>query len=341
MLALQLQAVQKLAAASLPVPDPAPDEVRVQTRLTTLCISDLNDLAYNPFGIALPRVLGHEGAGVIAAVGSDVRGFEADDRVAVHPVIPCRRCDNCRRGLGHLCSNLGHLGLDRDGTFAEFFCIRADRVRKLPGNVPWKCATLLEPVAVSLEALERSRLRAGETALVVGDGPFGVLIARLALQRNPQRLTWVGRHDFRLSHVPEAIRINQKQVDDVPSAVAAANKGLGVDVALMAAGTPTALSLCLDSLRARGRLVFFSAMEKPVLVDLFRLHTQELELIGACNDQDLIDAALEQLSNSALRLDELVTHQLPFEQWSRAFDLARSGKDQALKVALSFCGGTA
>ena len=177
MLALQLQGLERLAAIDLPVPDPKPDEVRVQTRLATLCTSDLNDLAYNPFGIALPRVLGHEGAGVIAAVGSEVHDLRTHDRVAVHPVIPCRGCDNCRRGLNHLCSNLGHLGLDRDGTFAEFFCVRADRVRKLPDDVSWKRAALLEPVAVSLEALERSRLRTGETALIVGDGPFGVLIA--------------------------------------------------------------------------------------------------------------------------------------------------------------------
>jgi threonine dehydrogenase-like Zn-dependent dehydrogenase len=134
MRALQLQAIDRLVEVELSVPEPKPDEVLVRTVATTICTSELNDIAHNPFGIALPRVMGHEGAGVVAAVGESVSQFRVGDRVAAHPVIPCRTCENCRRGLGHLCSNLGHLGLDRDGTFAEFFCIRADRARRLPAG---------------------------------------------------------------------------------------------------------------------------------------------------------------------------------------------------------------
>src|SRR5215831_17528633 len=114
MRALQLQAIGKLSEVRLPVPRPKPEEVLIQTVAATICTSDLKDLAYNPFGIALPRVLGHEGAGVVAAFGDQVHSLKAGERVTAHPVIPCLACDNCRRGLGHLCSNVGHLGLDRD-----------------------------------------------------------------------------------------------------------------------------------------------------------------------------------------------------------------------------------
>ncbi len=153
MRALQLQAIDRLVEVELPVPEPKADEVLVRTVATTICTSDLNDIAHNPFGIALPRVMGHEGAGVVAALGEGVSQFHVGDRVAAHPVIPCRTCENCRRGLGHLCSHLGHLGLDRDGTFAEFFCIRADRARRIPPAVEFAAAALLEPVAVCLEAV--------------------------------------------------------------------------------------------------------------------------------------------------------------------------------------------
>jgi threonine dehydrogenase-like Zn-dependent dehydrogenase len=336
MRALQLQGVDRLAEVQLPVPQPQPDEVLVRTVATTICTSDLNDIAHNPFNIALPRVMGHEGAGVIVDFGAEVKALRRGDRVAAHPVIPCRDCENCRSGLGHLCSQMGHLGLDRNGTFAEFFCIRADRVRRLPAGVDFRFASLLEPVAVCLEALQRGRLQAGETLLVVGDGPFGLLIARLASRCNPSKVIVAGRHEFRLRHVPQAVAINEKSAPDVPGTVRKANGGRGVDVAVMAAGSPSAMELALASLRARGRLVVFSAVQGAPSVDWFRLHTQELEIVGACNDEDFIDSAMERLADPVLGLNSLVTHQLPFADWPRAFDLARNGKDEALKVALRF-----
>ncbi len=336
MRALQLQAVGRLVEVGCPVPKTRPDEVLVRTVATTICTSDLNDIAHNPFGIALPRVMGHEGAGIVAQVGSEVDAFRVGDRVTAHPVIPCRACENCRRGLGHLCSNLGHLGLDRDGTFAEFFALRADRVRRLPPGVDFRCASLLEPVAVCLEAIARGRLGAGETALVIGDGPFGVLIARLARERQPRRVILVGHHEFRLQQASGAVAINERQAPDVPRAVRQTNDGQGADVVILATGSPAAFELALASVRARGRVVVFSALHHPPAVDWFRLHTQELEILGACNDRDLIEPALVCLGDPALGLESLVTHRLPFAEWPRAFELARQGKDEALKIALVF-----
>jgi threonine dehydrogenase-like Zn-dependent dehydrogenase len=336
MRALQLQAIDRLVEVELPVPEPKADEVLVRTVATTICTSDLNDIAHNPFGIALPRVMGHEGAGVVAALGEGVSQFHVGDRVAAHPVIPCRTCENCRRGLGHLCSHLGHLGLDRDGTFAEFFSIRADRARRIPPAVEFAAAALLEPVAVCLEAVQRGRIQPGETVLIAGDGPFGVLIARLASRCEPSTVIVVGRHDFRLRQVPTAIAIHDKRTPDVLQAIREANDGRGVDVAVLATSSPSALELSVAALRARGRLVVFSAVQGAPSVDWFRLHTQELEILGACNDEDMMDAALERLTDEELRLSSLVTHRLPFAEWPRAFELARRGKDEALKVALMF-----
>jgi threonine dehydrogenase-like Zn-dependent dehydrogenase len=336
MRALQFQGIDRLVQVRVPVPEPKPDEVLIRTVRTTICTSDLNDIAHNPFGIRPPRVLGHEGAGLIAKAGSEAPSFNIGDRVAAHPVIPCRQCENCRRGLGHLCSDMGHLGLDRDGTFAEFFCMRADRVRRLPANVGFHFATLLEPLAVCLEAVQRGRVSDGDSVLVAGDGPFGLLIARLALRAGARPVIVVGRHEFRLLQVPEAVVINERTTPDVQNAIFKAAGRNGVDVAVMAVGSASALELSLASLRARGRAVVFSAVNGAPSVDWFRLHTQELEIMGACNDQDQIDAAVNLLADPALRLPSMVTHCVPFEQWSRAFDLARNGKDEALKVAITF-----
>lgn len=336
MRALQLREVGLLEEVELPVPSPKPDEVLIRTVATTICTSDLADISHNPFGTVLPRVLGHEGAGLVVGVGEGVAGLKVGDRVAAHPVIPCEKCESCQRGLGHLCDQMGHLGVDREGTFAEYFAIPARRVRRLPEGVDTAVGALVEPVAVCLEAVRRARVSAGETVLVVGDGPFGIIISRLLLRLEPARLVLVGRHDFRLGQVPEATRINEREVGDVTEAVCDAAGGRGVDAAILAAASAEGVGLCLRSLRARGRLVLFSGIPAPVAVDLFRVHVKELEILGACNDQGYLDEALCCLSDQDLGLGSLITHRLPFSDWRQAFDLAARGKDEALKVAMVF-----
>ena len=334
--ALQLREVGHLDEVELPVPAPKPDEVLIRTVATTICTSDLNDLRENPFNTPLPIVLGHEGAGRVAAVGTEVKDFQRGDRVTAHPVIPCGQCASCREGLAHLCEQMGHLALDRNGTFAEYFAIPAWRVRHVPDGLDLATAALMEPVAVCLEALARARVTAGDTVLIVGDGPFGIIIARLALRHHPRQVILVGRHDFRLAQVPEAVCIHEKRTPDPLGAIRAAAGEHGVQAAILAVGTAAAVDLCLQSLRPRGRLAIFSAVLQPAPVDLVRVHVKELELLGSCNDDNYLDIALAYLADPELHMERLVTHRVPFADWERAFALASHGKDEAIKVALTF-----
>ena len=320
---LQMRKLGELALTALPMPTPGPRDVLIRTLAATICTSDLHDLARNPFGIGLPRVLGHEAAGVLVACGAQVREFRPGMRVAVHPVVPCGECAECARGLGHLCARMGHLGNDRDGTFAEYFVQRADRVRRLPERVPATVGALLEPVAVCLQAIVRAGAVHGREVLVAGDGPFGNIIARLAVQAGARRVVVAGRQPFRLGRIPG--------VETVKSASKAS-----VDVAILAVSSTAAAASCLAALRPRGRLVIFSALPETVALDLVPLHLREQEIVGACNDEERLDDALRCLSDPELALHEIVTHALPFAQWPEAFAQARDGHDRALKVALTF-----
>jgi len=321
--ALQLRELGTLVLTERPVPMPGPQEVLIRTLAATICTSDLHDIARNPFHIALPRVLGHEAAGVIVTCGAEVRGVVAGQRVAVHPVVPCGECRECARGFGHLCARMGHLGYDRDGAFAEFFVQRADRVRVLPEDVPNTVGALLEPVAVCLQAIARAGALRERDVLVVGDGPFGNLIARLAVRGGARRVLVSGREPFRLSKFRSV-----ELVSPAPKR--------SVDVAILAVSSAEAAGECLAALRPRGRLVVFSALPEPTPVDLLAVHLRELEIVGACNDEERLDEALACLRDPALALQEIVTHTLPFHRWSDAFALARDGHDRALKVALTF-----
>lgn len=324
MKSLQLQGLNRLVKVNIPVPVPRADEVLIRTKAATICTSDLHDIRTNPFEIKYPRVMGHEGAGVVAACGSEVRDFTPGTRVAAHPVVPCRICSECVRGLEHLCSRMGHLGIDRDGCFAEYFVQRADRLRAMPDNVSFALGALLEPVAVCLEAISRSNDIKGKAVLVAGDGPFGNIIARLARRAKAARVLVSGREPFRLQMIPGVETVT----GDVPAR--------SVDVAILAVSAAGAVETCLQALRPRGRLVVFSTVQEPVALDLFKIHVSELEIVGACNDENKIDESLQCLAEADLALEEIITHHIAFDRWEEAFDLARNGHNRALKVALVF-----
>lgn len=323
MQALQLCGPERLELRELPLPQPAADEVLIQTRAATICTSDLHDIQYNPFGIPYPRTLGHEGAGVVVQAGPLVKGLSPGDRVAAHPVVPCGKCAECLRGYRHICADMGHLGVDRDGCFAAYFVQRADRVRALPAHISFALGALLEPVAVCLQAIARAGDIKGRRVLIAGDGPFGNIIARLALRAGAEQVWVAGREPFRLNRIPGVER-----VQEAPARSA--------DVAILAVSAPEAVQTCIQALRPRGRLVVFSALREPVAINLFALHVSELEIVGACNDEDRTDEALQCLSDPALALEELITHHIPFENWEEAFALARNGHNKTLKVAIEF-----
>jgi len=336
MRALVLQSVGRLELTDVPRPSPAPDQLLVRTEAAVICTSDINDVRRNPFGIRLPMVIGHEAAGTVEAVGRDVCGFSVGDRIATHPVHPCGACDNCRAGMGHLCSAMAHFGLNMQGTFAEYYVVRSDRARIVPREVEWPVAALAEPVSVCLEALAQARVQAGDRLLVIGDGPFGVLIARLAGRLNLAKVVIAGRHDFRLGFARGAVPVNTRNLGDkAPSALKAeAGRPPGYDAVIAAAATAEAVTEGLALLRPKGRLVLFAAMPGLTPLDLFDLHVRELEMVGACNDQDRFDEAVGLLGDDSLKLGELITHRLPLREYREAFRLAEEGREEAMKVAM-------
>lgn len=335
MQALELQQPGQLEQVERRVPQPALREVLIRTSASTICTSDLGDIRDNPFGIELPRILGHEAAGTVAAVGSEVTEIDVGDRVAAHPVIPCGQCVECRRGLEHLCGRLGHLAVDREGTFAEFFCIPANRVRRIPDELDMAEAALLEPIAVCLEAVQRARVQAGETILIAGDGPFGVIIARMVHRIGVQAVL-TGRHEYRLEQATGAIPIQANTIDDPAATIMETTDGHGVDAAILAVDSQAALDLCIGSLRPRGRLAVFAVMPNRPSVDMLRILCRELELVGACNDEDLLDEALDVIVRDELHLGQLVSHRVPFKNWEDAFRIAADRSERAMKVALVF-----
>src|SRR5262249_7289595 len=148
------------------------------------------------------------------------------------------------------------------------------------------------PVAVCLEAIARAGDMRGKGVLIVGDGPFGNIIARLALRTGAQNVIVAGREPFRLSRIPA--------VQTTTSAPRAS-----VDIAILAVSSEDAVVACMEALRPRGRMVVFSALHRPVPLNLLSLHLRELEIVGSCNDENRLDDALFRLCEPSLGLHEI------------------------------------
>ncbi len=335
MQALVLRGKEDLVCREEPVPRPGPGELLIRTKAATICTSDINDIKYNHFGIQTPMIMGHEAAGIVEEVGPQVSGFAAGDQVCTHPVMPCGKCGACRDGLHHLCGDMEHLGLNRGGAFAQYFVIRADRARKKPQGVSFAAASLVEPISVCLEAIHRGNVRKGGSVLIMGDGPFGVICSRLLKGFGVGQVIVAGHHPFRLE-MTGASTICKDQGEVVEKEIFRLTQGRGVDTAILCVGSGTAVNTAIAVLRPRGTLSVFSAVEPAPAINLFRVHVKELNICGSCNDEDLLDQAVQVLESQPGDFEDMVTHRLPFSQWREAFNLAVNGKDQALKVSLLF-----
>ncbi len=334
MRALVLEGLNRVICADVPQPTIGADELLIRTAVSTLCTSELHDIAANPFGATLPLTLGHEGAGTVAQVGERVTGFQVGDRVVTHPVHPCGTCRACRTGMAHLCEAMEHFGLNMPGTFAEYYRVRADRARLLPDAVPFAVAALFEPICVCLEALVQAKLTPSDRLLIIGDGPFGLLMAHLAESMMQRRVVLAGHNPFRLQHAGKAQTLNTAHVPNVVASLLAANDGLEYDAIILATESKAAVADALVALRRKGRLVIFASLLGQTPVDLMLVQTKELELVGACNDEERLDDALAYLTAEHARLGALITHTLPLERYQEALELAATGQVRAIKVAL-------
>jgi 2-desacetyl-2-hydroxyethyl bacteriochlorophyllide A dehydrogenase len=327
MKALQFGGIGDLTLIETDIPRAGPGELLLRTGAAIICTSDVNELRSGIFGATLPIIFGHEGSGTVAGIGEEVRGFEPGDRVAAHPVHSCGRCSNCLDGMAHLCAQMRHFGLNIPGTFAAYFVVGADRARKVPRHIPFPVAALAEPVSVCLQALAQARVSPKSSLLIVGDGPFGILMSMLAKSMQIGRVVMTGEHDFRLafSAADEKINIRKGQ-----------RAGGPFDSVILAVGNGPAAQEALTLLRPKGRLVIFSAVNDPTPIDLLSVHIKELEIVGACNDEDRFDEAVRRLVESPAEFGRIVTHQFAIEDFKAGFELAAKGHDRALKVAFKF-----
>jgi 2-desacetyl-2-hydroxyethyl bacteriochlorophyllide A dehydrogenase len=276
--------------------------------------------------VTTPAVLGHEMSGRVAEVGPAVTGWAAGDPVTVMPLRWCGTCPACRAGFTHVCRRLVFVGIDAPGSLRERWNVPADLLVRLPREMSLRAAALVEPTAVAAHDVERADLRPGESALVVGAGPVGLLIATVA--RGSGARVLVSEADRRRRELARDLGFDvvDPATEDVAGRVEAWTGGAGAHVAFEVSGSQPGLDDAVQALAVRGRLVVVGIHAQPRQVDLFRVFWRELTLVGArVYERADFERAVALVAAGDVPVDRLVSHVEPLESAGSAFESLASG----------------
>lgn len=305
-----------IAIEERPVPSPAPDEVLIRVASVGVCGSDVHYYAHGRIGdyvVEAPIVLGHEASGTIVAVGADVDPARVGERVAIEPQRPCRICDFCKSGEYNLCPSMEFWATPPiDGAFCEYATIQADFAFPVPDSISDHAAALIEPLSVGIAAAQKGEIKVGDTVLIAGGGPIGIIAAQAArsfgavhvviADLNPLRRELAASYGF---------TVLDPAVDSTLD--------LRANVFIDASGAVPAIQNGIRSVRAGGTVVLVGSAD-VVPMSVPEIAMREIKVTGTFRYTNTWPLAIAMLEAGSVELDSLVTHEYGLEQVQEALD---------------------
>lgn len=330
-----------------PVPQPGPGEVLIRVAACAICGTDPKILAHGwpnhpPYG---QFIFGHEYAGTVVAVGDGVTEFVPGDRVAVEPHKGCGVCANCRDGYYTTCLNYGrpekghrHYGFSTNGGYAEYACNHVNSVYKLPDGMPFEVATLITTAATSLYGIRRiGGLEAGETVVVSGPGPIGLMAVVMARLLGAGMVILTGTRPDRLAiglRLGADVTIHARE-ENVVQRVMELTGGIGADAVIECAGTVQAAVDAVEMAKKNGRVALVGIYQEPAPLNINKIVQWNITVAGSkAEGERSMAQALALLARSAVDLSPLVTHTFPLSQIHAAFETAEKRLGGAIKVVV-------
>ncbi len=339
MRSIQLLAPLVLEEREMPQPpDPGFGEVTIRIRAVGVCGSDLHwyqDGRIGEYPAAYPQVLGHEPAGEIIAIGPGVHDFATGDHVVIEPSITCGHCEHCLKGFHNNCVRSVFMGGPAaPGMFREYATIPAANCTAVPNTMPFATATLVEPLAVMAHMLELIHIHAGDTVVVTGAGPIGMLCAATARTAGASRVFIADRLAYRLKL---ALGMGADCAIDTTAqpliqTVMDATNGRGADIVIEAAGSPEMVNAAIRIARLGGTVMLIGILsELYPKIDVHTAMMKELRLQTLKRSNHRAAEALKLLPRIST---SLITHTLPLEGTPKAFDMLTHYTDGVGKAVI-------
>jgi len=319
-----------LKVAEVKKPEAGPGEVLVRVKAAGLCNSDVSILNNKYKGrtpVPIPLIMGHEGAGEIADTGSDVKGLDIGDRVAMEAISGCGSCYQCKSGFKNLCNNWSHIGITRSGVFAEYISVPASQVHKIADNVSFSQAAILEPLGLVVRSLEQSRPMVGETVAILGPGSLGIMHAMAYRAAGAGKIIIIGTgKDKKRLEIARNLgadhTINIDEADYIKS-VSDITGGRGADIVVECTNSPKATEMTFEIAAARGRIVLFGLYPKACFdqVKLLRNKITVYGDVGQVSSQFM--QAIRWLETGKIEAGKIITRTFSLDQAQDAFKAAR------------------
>lgn len=339
-----LRGIKDVTFEERPIPKLTnPHDVLLQVNFTGICGSDVHYWQHGRIGhyvVHDPMVLGHESAGTVLEAGSSVKTLKKGDRVAMEPGIPCRRCVRCKEGKYNLCFDMAFAATPPyDGTLAKYYILPEDFCYKLPDHVSLEEGALLEPLAVGVHITKQANIQQGDSVVVFGAGPVGLLVAAVArafgakkivaVDINAERLEFAKSFAADTTFIPSKVSAQEnaqkiKDEHDLP---------IGADVAIDASGAAPSVQTAIHVLRTGGSYVQGGMGGDEITFPIMAACTKELTIKGSFRySSGDYETALELVSSGKIDVKKLISRKVGFEEAEKAFEDVRQGK--AIKVLI-------
>lgn len=344
MLAAVYRGVNDVRLETVPVPQIGAGELLLRVHTCGVCGTDLKKIATGSH--SAPRIFGHETSGVVAAVGTGVSRFATGDRVVVFHHIPCRQCYYCRHQTFAQCSTYKKVGCTAGfepsgGGFAEYVRVMDWIVDqgtvKIPDGISFEQACFVEPVNTCMKGIDALRLQPGETVLVIGQGPIGIILSVLARKAGAAVITSdLYAERLRISKslgFGFAIDASQQDAGDY---VRQQTEGRGADAVILAVGANALIRPAMDAARPGGRVLLFAQTQRgEVVVDPAAICVDEKALLGSYSASvDLQEDSVQFVMNREMDLERLISHRFPLQESPRALELAAHPQPASMKIVI-------
>jgi len=322
------------------IQEPGPGQVQVRVQMVGACGSDLHNFAEGGIGdqvVSFPMVLGHEPAGTVLKTGPGVTGWSAGDRAALEASLFCHRCEFCRSGRHNLCLNLRFLSTDEPGFFRELVNLPAENLLPLPVNLSLSDATLFEPLSIALHSLKQAPIQQGESAVVFGAGPIGLLTIAALKLLGASRVWAVepvaARRDL-AARVGADAALDPAGADPVRQ-VLADTGDRGADMVFDCATKGDSINQSLRAARNAGRVVLTGIPSELLTpMEFHVMRRKELTLFNVRRSNRECHEALAMLGQHPGRFLPIITHLRSLDQIQPAFCMLEQYADGVGKLVI-------
>jgi L-iditol 2-dehydrogenase len=339
MKAAVLHGIGDLRLEEVPVPVMGPDDALIRVRACGLCTSDVHYLQHGRIGsyiVTGPMILGHEVAGEVVAVGANVRDLPVGTRVAVEAGVPCGRCEWCKNDKYNLCPDIAFYATPPyDGAMAEYCVIRADFAFPLPEGATYEQGALCEPISVGLQAARQTRLKAGDTVVILGAGPIGLtgIVAALGSGVAQVIISDVLPNRLEMAASLGAVAVDVRS-QDLREVVMERTRGRGADILWDTAGIRAVVEGAPSLMKKGGQIALIAPIDTPITWNLFEVQNPELGIHGVMRYANTYPAAVALVSSGRFPIESIITSRRPLDEVLLAFEEASASKDKVTKVVV-------